>query len=210
MVCQLDAQGLVDPIPPGQWCFLSLKIVYHMTKLGRSGLKCDGLANSPDFRHTMRQNKILTQMVIRVVATDKRTDVWSRDFIVWKINSGLWAVVWAGLWNKRVWADYEQLLRPVFSLFRGKIFFFFNFVKKVLCNFSVRTLVFQKKIFNFFLTPKKWKNGPQKLLIIGPDPFISQSSPDQRPTAQNWFFILWNLGTRHLFSYLCINPIIIS
>ena len=29
------------------------------------------------------------------------------------------------------------------------------------------------------------KNGPQKLLIIGPDPFISQSSPDQRPTAQN-------------------------
>ena len=53
------------------------------------------------------------------------------------------------------------------------------------------------------MTPKKWKNGPQKLLIIGPDPFISQSSPDQWPTAQNWFSILWNLGTRHLFSYLC-------
>ena len=34
--------------------------------------------------------------------TDKKTDVWSRDFIIWKINSGLWAVVWAGLWNKRV------------------------------------------------------------------------------------------------------------
>ena len=49
-----------------------------------------------------------------VHTTDKRTDVWSRDFIIWKINSGLWAVVWAGLWNKRVWADYEQLLRPVF------------------------------------------------------------------------------------------------
>ena len=29
--------------------------------------------------------------------TDKRTDVWSRDFMIWKINSGLWAVVWAGL-----------------------------------------------------------------------------------------------------------------
>ena len=54
-----------------------------------------------------------------------------------------------------------------------------------------------------FLVPKKWKNGPQKLLIISPDPLISQSSPDQRPTAQNWFFILRNLGTRHLFSYLC-------
>ena len=31
--------------------------------------------------------------------TDKRTDVWSREFIIWKINSGKWAVVWAGLWN---------------------------------------------------------------------------------------------------------------
>ena len=49
-----------------------------------------------------------------ITPTDKRTDVWSRDFMIWKINSGLWAVVWAGLWNKRVWADYEQLFRPVF------------------------------------------------------------------------------------------------
>ena len=24
--------------------------------------------------------------------TDKRTDLWSRDFIIWKINFGLWAV----------------------------------------------------------------------------------------------------------------------
>ena len=47
------------------------------------------------------------------ITTDKRRDVWSRDFIIWKINSGLWAVVLAGLWNKRVWADYEQLLRSV-------------------------------------------------------------------------------------------------
>ena len=46
--------------------------------------------------------------------TNKRTDVWSRDFIIWKINSGLWAVVWAGLWNKRVWTNYEQLLRLIF------------------------------------------------------------------------------------------------
>ena len=44
-----------------------------------------------------------------ISSTDKKTDVWSRDFIVWKINFGLWAVAWAGLWNKRVWADYEQL-----------------------------------------------------------------------------------------------------
>ena len=57
--------------------------------------------------------------------TDKRTDVWSRDFIMWKINSGLWAVAWARLWEKRVWADYEQLLRPVFSLSKVKKFLIF-------------------------------------------------------------------------------------
>jgi hypothetical protein len=33
----------------------------------------------------------------RLQSTDKRTDVWSRDFIIWKINFGLWAVAWAGL-----------------------------------------------------------------------------------------------------------------
>ena len=46
------------------------------------------------------------------------------NFMIWKINSELWAVVWAGLWEKRVWADYEQLLRPGFFHFFGvKIFF---------------------------------------------------------------------------------------
>ena len=64
--------------------------------------------------------------------------------------------------------------------------------------FSADAIVFSKKFQHFFLTPKKWKNGPQKLLIIGPTPFISQS------TVQNWFFILWNLRTKHLFSYLWI------
>ena len=63
----------------------------------------------------------LTQFDLALAnATDKRTDVWSRDFMIWKINFGLWAMAWAGLWEKRVWADFEQLLRPVFSLFRGQ------------------------------------------------------------------------------------------
>ena len=55
-----------------------------------------------------------------MTATDKRTDVWSRDFMIWRIIFGLWAVAWAGQWEKRVWADYEQLLRPIFSLFWGQ------------------------------------------------------------------------------------------
>ena len=32
-----------------------------------------------------------------------------------------------------------------------------------------------------FLSINTLKNGPQKLIIIGPDPFISQSSPDHSP-----------------------------
>ena len=91
------------------------------------------------------------------LATDKRTDVWSQDFILWKINSGLWAVVWAGLWNKRVWADYEQLLRPVFSLFRGQKILKKSFWK----HYSVRTEklhnTFFHNFFLYFLKPKKVK-----------------------------------------------------
>ena len=78
-----------------------------------------------------------------ILSTDKRTDVWSRDFIIWKINSGLWAVVWDGLWNKRVWADYEQLLRPVFSRFWGQKFFFWK-------PYSVLTEKLHKIKINFF------------------------------------------------------------
>ena len=33
-------------------------------------------------------------------------------------------------------------------------------------------------------------------------PFYFTVKPRPKPTAQNWFFILRNLGTRHLFSYL--------
>ena len=55
--------------------------------------------------------------------TDKRTDVWSRDFMIWRINFGLWAVAWAGLWEKRVWAVYEQLLRHFFGVNFFSIFF---------------------------------------------------------------------------------------
>ena len=48
---------------------------------------------------------------------------------------GCGPLVWAGLWNKRVWADYEQLLRPVFSLFRGQK----KFLKFFWKHHSVRT-----------------------------------------------------------------------
>ena len=57
---------------------------------------------------------------VKAAATDKRSDVWSRNIIIWKINFGLWADAWAGLWEKGVWADSEQLFWVVFSIFHGQ------------------------------------------------------------------------------------------
>ena len=61
-----------------------------------------------------------------IIKTDtQRTDVWSPNFMIWKINLGLWAVAWAGLWEKGVWDDSEQLFWVVFSIFHGQKNFFF-------------------------------------------------------------------------------------
>ena len=114
-------------------------------------------------------------MTSSITITDKRTDVWSRDFIIWKINSGLWSVVWAGLWNKRVWADYERILRAFFS-----------------CPHWI------------FFDPEKVKKWALKVAHNRPRTiYYFTVQPRPQPTDQNWFFILWNLETRHLFSYLC-------
>ena len=50
--------------------------------------------------------------------------------------------------------------------------------------FSADPKKFSKKFLINFLSIKTLKNEPQKLLIIGPDPFISQSSPDQDHSPQ--------------------------
>ena len=42
------------------------------------------------------------------------------NFLIWEINFGLWAVAWAGPWEKGVWADSEQLFWVVFSIFHGQ------------------------------------------------------------------------------------------
>ena len=85
--------------------------------------------------------------------TDKRTDVWSGPSCI-----------------------YTQIFSPNKTWFflHKKYFpsFFWILFTFILCNFSVQT--FFKKILNWFFVCKNWKkNGPQKLLIIGPDPFIS-------------------------------------
>ena len=60
------------------------------------------------------------RQIERLVTTDKGTDVWSRNFLIWKIIFGLWADAWAGMWEKGVWADSEQLFWVFFSIFHGQ------------------------------------------------------------------------------------------
>ena len=48
------------------------------------------------------------------------------DWVFYKMEMKIWAVGCGLGWTvlKKVWADYEQLLREVFSTFCGKNFFF--------------------------------------------------------------------------------------
>ena len=65
------------------------------------------------------QREFVYIIVIHLLSTDTRTDIWSRDFIIWKINSGLWS----GL-NCEIKGS-----GPIMSKFWGPFFHFFG-VKK--------------------------------------------------------------------------------
>ena len=58
------------------------------------------------------------------------------DWVFYKTEMKIWAVGWCLGWTvlKKVWADYEQLLREVFSTFCGqkKKIFFENIVASAL------------------------------------------------------------------------------
>ena len=69
----------------------------------------------------------------------------------------------------------------------------------ILYNFSERTLKYLKKKLNQSFLYKNFKERTSK---------VAHNRPRPQPTAQNWFLILWNLGTRHLFSYLWSSPCI--
>ena len=56
------------------------------------------------------------------------------------------------------------------------------------------------------MTPKTWKNRPQKLLIIGPDPFISQSSPDHSPQPRI-DFSYYEISGPNICSLICAPSI---
>ena len=68
--------------------------------------------------------------------------------------------------------------------------------------FSADAIVFSKKLKKKIFDPKKVKKRALKVAHNQPRHFYFTVQPRPQPTAQNWSFILWNLGTRHLFSYL--------
>ena len=68
-------------------------------------------------------------------------------------------------------------------------------------TFSGSKIIFKKFLKKFF-DPEKGKKQASKVAHNRPRPFFPTNQPRPQPTAQNWFPILENLGTRHLFSYL--------
>ena len=82
--------------------------------------------------------------------------------------------------------------------FFQKIFFLHFFYATFHCE---RYSVFKKELKEFF-DPEKVKKRASKVAPNRPRPFYRTVQPRPQPTVQNWFSISWNLGTRHLFSYL--------
>ena len=72
-------------------------------------------------------------------STDKRTDVWSRDFLKWKINSGQWAEGWAGLWKKGVGPIMSNFRGPFFKVFMNKTLIQ-NLLKNIL-GFALKSCI---------------------------------------------------------------------
>ena len=67
--------------------------------------------------------------------------------------------------------------------------------------FSADPKIFSKFFHINFLPIKTLKNGPQKLLTIGPTPFFHSPAQTTAHSPELIFHIMKS-GTRHLFSYL--------
>ena len=113
----------------------------------------------------------------RYWSIDKRADIWTRPSCI-----------------------YTQIFSPKktgFSLL--KLFFYQKCIMQLI---SADAIVFSnKKKFNH----EKVKKRASKVAHNQPRPFYFTVQPRPQPTAQNWFFIFWNLWDRHLFSYLYIG-----
>ena len=95
-------------------------------------------------------------------ATDKRTDVWS----------------WPSCINTQIFSPKKIGFFPIKNTSQFFLTFAYLYSMQL---FSSDPKIFSKIFWINFLSIKTLKNGPQKLLIIGLNPFISQSSPEHSP-----------------------------
>ena len=107
-------------------------------------------------------------------ATDKRTDVY---FIIWKINSGLWAVVWVGLWNKKglgqLWATLEARFLKFLWKKTNQTFFWKYFRVRTEKLHKKKVNKSQKNFGKYFLftmgknlSVNTWRTGPDICSLI--------------------------------------------
>ena len=80
-------------------------------------------------------------------STDNRTDVWSRDFMIWKINFELWAV---GCVIKVSGPIMSNFWGPFFHFFRVKNFFFNFFENTIASALKSYIIPFLQFFFKFF------------------------------------------------------------
>ena len=118
--------------------------------------------------------------------TDKRTDVCSRPLCSY---SGIFS-------PKKNWFFWDKI-------------FFQNLFWKILTLFYATFQCGRYNVKNiyFFLifAHEKLKKPPKKVAQNRPRPLFPTNQPRPQPTAQNWFSISRNFGTRHLFSYLWLK-----
>ena len=71
--------------------------------------------------YSLRSLSLISWQTRLVRITNKRTDACSRYLMIWKINSGLLAVAWAGLWKKGLGWLWATLEARFLSLYGQKI-----------------------------------------------------------------------------------------
>ena len=137
-------------------------------------------------------SKVSSSVLLSIHITDKKTDAWWDIFITWKIDFGLLAVAWAGLWNK--------MFGPIMSNFWGRFFQLFVGKKKKKIfwkHCSVRTeKLHRKKVKKIFIFFGKNFFFQKNQFFLGLKIWVYILRPsDQTSVSFYCVCILWSVGT---------------
>ena len=99
----------------------------------------------------------------------------------------------------KFWAIKKTGFSPINNTFQNFLTFVYLYSMQL---FSADPTIFSKKFEINFLLIKTLKNGPQKLLIIDPNLFFSQSSPAHSPHPRI-DFSYYKYVPRHICLLIC-------